>query len=380
MRRVRALVLGGAVALGVFGAFPTTRIAAQSAPKPSVELSSHTLEPGTTVAIGGAHWPEGSTLQAALCGNRALDGSANCVPDTAVTMKPGPDGVIVSTLPVTIPPAPCPCVVFVNLLASDLQFRLPVKVLGAPVAPLERHLPSRATNNITTRATVESTTSVGALFGGDADRTLVVELHNTSDVALHRIPVVAAWGKDDADHPIPSRSVTLPPHGTVTVRLPFELDPVSVGSYDVAGTAGIAGNQAAFTSHTSQWPWGLLAILVLVGVGIVVLVIRALRRRHRARKDSVVAPVEEIDLTRVEEPESIWLEEPEPIWLEEPEPIWLDEPEPIWLDEPESIWLEEPEPIWLDEPEPISWNWISWNPDRDERAGAADGSRTPTRW
>ena len=282
MRRAWALVLSGTVVLGAFSAFMSAATAAQSPPKPTIELSPQTLEPGKTVTITGAHWPEGSTLQASLCGNRALDGSANCVQDTAVTMTPGPDGAILDALQVTMPPAPCPCVIFVNLLASNLQLRLPVQVVGAPFAPAMRHAPPKITKSISAEASVESTSSSGALFGGGAGRTLVLELHNKANVAIHRVLVVATWGKNERDHPIPSKLVLLPAHRTVTVRLPFELDPLALGGYEVRGAAGVAGNRVGFATHTSQWPWGLIAVLVLVVLGILVLVLRAIRRRGGA--------------------------------------------------------------------------------------------------
>jgi hypothetical protein len=261
---VRALARAVLAATVVLVATAGTAHAGQRAPEPTVVLSTTNLTPGTPVSIIGKHWPSGSLLQASLCGNRALDGSANCVPDTAVTMTPGPDGSFEDALQVTIPPVPCPCVVLVTRLdANDLEV-IPVEIVGAPVAPVELHAPPKLQNSLKAQVKVESSTTLASVLGGAADRTLVVTLHNDANVPVRGALMVSFWGKDTANHPIPTRLVTVPARGTVTVRVPFELDPLSIGGYDVKGVAGTNGNTVEFSSSTSQWPWGLVIVLVLV--------------------------------------------------------------------------------------------------------------------
>ena len=203
--------------------------AADAGPKPTITLSSSTLTPGQSVIVEGAHWPQGATFQALLCGNGGVDGSANCVPDTAVIATPGPDGGFTEPLQVTMPPVPCPCVLLVTRLDSNMQERIPVQVVGAPVAPVERHQAPKLRDTITASAKVDSSTTLASIFGGAADRTVVLTLHNSANVPVRRALVVSFWGKDKANHPIPTRFVTVPPRGSVTLHMPFQLDPLSIG-------------------------------------------------------------------------------------------------------------------------------------------------------
>ena len=292
VRAFTRAVLVATVAVATVASTASAAVGGERAPKPSVRLSSTTLTPGTTVTVLGEHWASGSLLQASICGNGAVDGSANCVPDTAVTMTPGPDGSFQKPLQVTMPPVPCPCVVLVTRLDSSAQETLPVQIVGAPSAPVEPHEPPKLEDTLSSQVSVESSTTLASILGGAADRTLVVKLHNKANLPVRRALVVSFWGKDTTNHPIPTRLVTVPARGDVTVKIPFQLDPLSIGGYDVKGTAGTTGNTVRFSTSTSQWPWGLLVVLVLVIWLIQHLFVRRSRRALLRREAAAAAAAE----------------------------------------------------------------------------------------
>lgn len=278
MRRAAILALVALVAGAWFTASAPRSVAAS--PAPAIDLSSTKFAPGDSIAITGTHWPQGTTLQAMLCGAEAVDGSVDCVQRAAVTMTPGPDGALQGVLHVYAPPRPCPCVVLVSGLSSSYAQRIPVEVVGVPVAPVSSAAPQSKPLTLEVQVSVSGGTSVASLFGGPAKRVLTVTLRNTGTVAIPHPVVAARWGRGGAPtHAITSRVLAaLPPDTRRTVQLPFELDPLSIGRYHVRGVVTGATKPVGFEAQTSTYPWGLFAI------GLVLLQVVLLALRNRARR------------------------------------------------------------------------------------------------
>ncbi|HEU5307550.1 MAG TPA: hypothetical protein VFW97_09495 [Acidimicrobiia bacterium] len=255
------------------------------APPPTLELSSTVLVPGSSVAIHGTHWPEGTTLQAVLCGANAVDGSVDCVGRAAVTMTPGPTQVVDGTLQVFVPPRPCPCVVLVSGLSSSISRRIPVQVAGTATAPPETASPLAKPPTLTVDAEVSGGTTLASLFGGPAERTVEVRIHNAGSVDVAHPVLTLSWGRSGSpDHLI--RTPRLGPiagGATRTVEVPFDLDALSVGNYEVAGRITGASKPVALHASTSTWPWGLF-VIALVLLQLILLGIRNRVRRRLARK------------------------------------------------------------------------------------------------
>ena len=285
MIRARLLaVLTAAVFAGT--AIPAGATIAASRAEPELHLQTDVLTPGQSVAITGSGWPTGSTLQAVLCGANAVNGSADCVQAAAVTMSPGPNGVVDGLLRVFPPPQPCPCVVVVSSLAPAKSITLPVQVVGTPTAPVRPASPQYQPQPLKVRARVTGASSLGSVFGAPASRTLVLTVTNTGQSSVPNLVVSAGWGRNgNADHLIaPPAAGALAPGQTRRISIPFELDALSFGSYHVAGRVTGTSAPVRFQQETSTWPWGLFVVAVVVLLLMLRGMWKVLRRRIAARK------------------------------------------------------------------------------------------------
>jgi hypothetical protein len=285
MIRARLLVvLTAAVFAGT--AIPAGATIAASAAEPELHLQTDVLTPGQSVAITGSGWPVGSTIQAVLCGANAVDGSTDCAQAAAVTMSPGPHGVVDGVLRVLPPPQPCPCVVVVSSLAPAKTITFPVQVVGMPIAPVRPISPQYQPQPLTVRARVTGASSLGSAFGAPASRTLVLTVTNTGQSSVPNPVVSARWGrKGNPDHLITPPAVSaLAPGQTRRIRIPFELDALSFGRYHVAGRVTATSAPVRFQQETSTWPWGLFVVAVVLLLLLLRRLWKVLRRRIAARK------------------------------------------------------------------------------------------------
>jgi hypothetical protein len=243
----------------------TVPVALAAAPEPTLAVTTPRVKPGQTLSIHGEHWPERTTLHAVLCGANATNGSVDCVEQAAMTVAPGPTGVVDGSMPVFEPPEPCPCVVLVTDLASTFERRLPVTVVGVPSAAID----ADGTNTgaaLQVEARLEGGTTIGSLFGVSARRTLVVTLRNTGAVRVDAPAVTARWGRRSRAEELVGSALAgdLPPGATRTVEIDVELGAPTIGEYTVAGDVAGAGTPITFRTTTSTWPWGWLVIVQAV--------------------------------------------------------------------------------------------------------------------
>jgi hypothetical protein len=255
-------------------------------------LSSTTPNPGDTIRIDGTGWPPGSNLKLEVCGNNALDGTVDCDQPASRIARTFTSGVLEAELVVPVPPKPCPCVVRITELEGRTSVTQPVAIQGVATAPTKSDAPlSRLRPTLRVRASVESATDIGSLFGGAASRTLVVHVRNTGENVVDDALLSASWGKgDDPNHVIPSRTLAqIRPGEARTVRVPFAVDALSAGGYTVAGSVGVVGNRPAFSTTTTQHPLGLYAVVLLLVVSFGLLVRRAVRRRRARRAAEALA-------------------------------------------------------------------------------------------
>ncbi len=272
---VAALVTAPALA-----ATPTSK-------QPVLELGDTTLVPGSSVSVHGSGWPQGTTLQAVLCGANAVDGSTDCAESAAATMSPGRDGIIDDQLEVVEPPKPCPCVVVVSALASPLTQRIPVQVVGVPTAPVVTQSPYQQPPALQVTARVTGGSSLATVFGAPAARTLVVTMANASPTLTVSPVMAAGWSRRGGTEQIITtpRLAPLGPGQRRRVSVPFQLTAFSHGTYYVTGSITGSTVPVYFTAQTSTTPWGLLVVAVLL-LQLVLLAIRNVFRRRLERRDA----------------------------------------------------------------------------------------------
>jgi hypothetical protein len=252
---------------------------------PTVTIDQRVVKPGDVLNVGGTGWPKSSTVKVEICGNNALNGTGDCDQPSSGVFGTWGDGTLHAKLSVVFPPKPCPCVVHATTVSQKQSAITPVGIVGAQVGPAHRDIPTveDRTPLVVVKSQVESSTSLTSFFGGAADRTLVITVHNPTQLPVDGALALARWGKDDLNHLIQGRHFKIGAEDTVTVRLPFQLDALSFGSYVVGGRAGAIANSALFKTDTSQWPWGLVIVLLIILALIVFFIVRAVRRAN-ARK------------------------------------------------------------------------------------------------
>ena len=231
------------------------------------------VEVGERVALVADNWPSNSVVTFEICGQLAVNGSADCDMATSRSAGVGSDGRTGAQLEVTDPPEPCPCVVRATSTSSTRIATTSLDIQGAPFEPVQAD-PARLNpaSLEVVDAEVRSTFGLGALFGASPQGVAVVSLVNTGQGPLEQVPVTVLYGRgdDDATRMAAEPAVArLGPGEERLAKVPFRLDPLSVGTYTVRMEVGEAARQAVVVREITTYPWGLM-VLVLLGLGLVV--------------------------------------------------------------------------------------------------------------
>ena len=261
-----ALVL--ALGVGLVIAFGTpTPSQAGAASLPGLSLDKTVVTPGSTVTVEGAHWPKFRELQASVCGGGLFSVSSDCDLAHAVSFGPADNGVVQTSLVVTIPPVPCPCVVMVTQPYPSEVERLPITIVGSATrrskAVLERSI-LRVSN-----VRVVSTSSWTSWFGAASSRQLIVSVHNGGSTAIQPL-LVARWvqGSDRFVITSPRSAACSPRGGAHGITAPFDLTTFSDGTFPVVGKVSGTGFEVSLASSTSTTPWALYTLGLLAAVAI----------------------------------------------------------------------------------------------------------------
>jgi hypothetical protein len=261
------------------------------------------LVPGETVTISGTGWPENRQLQAATCGGGAQATSQDCDLAHAVDFTTAGDGMPEAALVVTIPPAPCPCVVMVTQTVPSTVRFLPITIVGAPTSPVVQPPPQNPAVTIS-HVHVVSESSWTSWFGAAAPRELVLTVHNGATYPVRPL-LVAQWIQGSSNHVIASPTPrTLPVGGTAQITAPFALSTFAHGDFEVVGRVtggdfedGFASTGDRFAITTSTDPWALYAAGIVLGTGVVVMVLASSIRRRRGytNQPDVSVPIDPHD-------------------------------------------------------------------------------------
>ncbi|WP_329303612.1 hypothetical protein OG410_39725 [Streptomyces sp. NBC_00659] len=263
------------------------------APQPSIGVGSTRLSPGRPATVTGADWPPGATVQAEVCGARALRGSADCDTLRAAVALVAADGTFRVTLIAGAPPSRCPCVIRVTAQPGASSAQLDVELAGQREAPLPSLAPAPRVDVVRTR--LSGSPGLAELFGASPHRTLTVTVRNPGTTALGRAPLIVAWGTGGtADIPV-SAPLTrdLPAGATRTYLVRVTLPAAAFGRYSVGGAYG----PAKFSSATDVYPWGLITTAVLSALLLVYAIGVAARRRFRERPVRAGVPASDATVT-----------------------------------------------------------------------------------
>lgn len=255
-----AVALGAAVALVAAGA-PAVSARAE----PTIALDPTDVAVGAQLAVRLAGWPPGNVL-VEICGNQAQRGSIDCLVGGAASAAVQGDGSGRVTLTVSAPPIPCPCVVRVRPVGSGEIRTAPVTIKGVP----SRTGPPAARTPTVLAASGVRMTGAGpgwaAFFGGPAHRTVTVTLSNTGQAPVldPRLSLTSGRpGRTTVVVPAP-RVDLLAPGQQRTFDLPVTFGAPTWGRYALRGELHGADQPEVFYAHTRSYPWGLLALPVLL--------------------------------------------------------------------------------------------------------------------
>ena len=212
----------------------------------------------------GRNFPPDSDIQTQVCGNNALNGSADCVQSTAQEVSTTKSGLFQMQLVVTIPAKPCPCVIMALDFSSSITPTTPITIIGAPVAPPAG---SRIHKLQVLDAYLTGNGPWTAWFGAPPKRTLVVTVRNPNNAAYVNPPLILAIGNagDTTTHEATTQNLpTIGANATNTYRIPVSFPAVSIGEHQVVGIVGNAGLSKAFKVQTWLFPWGLLLAALIV--------------------------------------------------------------------------------------------------------------------
>lgn len=278
-----AALLGALGVLGVLGVAPA-HAGAVSDDQPSLSLSRGEVRVDSDVEVAGRGLSPGSLVSAVLCGNDAQRGSLDCALGSTVEVGVQEDGSFATSMRVSTPPMPCPCVVVASGGTPE-QLVAPLRIKGHPVlrGRTDRHTTSGPQAQVeVVGSDVESGTSVAGWFGLPATRTLTVRLANGGSLAA--VPrLQLGWGEAGAE---PTNFVQVPrlsalaPGSSTTVEVPVQFDALANGRLVVAGSVLAGGEDAAVAEAVTIRPWGLFAIVgvLLLGLGLRILTLVVRRR------------------------------------------------------------------------------------------------------
>lgn len=253
--------------------------AADAEGAPRLALSAPSVAPGDSLIVTGEGFPANTSAQVVLCGNLALAGSADCDMPHARVAGTNEKGHFATEMAVALPPSPCPCVIQASSLALSSAVTTPVEVVGAPKTQPQGVVPAQPTA-LKAKASLEGSGPTAAWFGGQPHRTLVLDVTNPGTTPVSSPVVQLTVGRGDN----PTTATQAPdlgviaPGETKTYKIPVELDAFAVGNYTVRGVIKGDGEPVTFRAKTGAFPWGLVAVVLLV-VQLVLLAVRDRMRR-----------------------------------------------------------------------------------------------------
>ncbi|HLM94665.1 MAG TPA: hypothetical protein VK283_00035 [Acidimicrobiales bacterium] len=265
---------------------------------PQLVVSPSAVTPGGSAQVVGSGLLYDEDYQLQICGNNFARGSVDCAFASAVTVESTNQGRFSTTVPVVLPPTPCPCVVAALPTAQGPAITGPINIVGAPHETVTVQPP--APKVVIVHAALEGSTQPKELLGFAASRTLVLTVKNTGTASALDVTLSASIGSKPAALPaLPGLS----PGQVRTYRIAVTFPAFSVGTTELSGHVGVAGSSTVpFHVSLSQHPWAWV-IIFLVILQLMLLAIRNLARRRVARNsvDSIDDPEPSSDEAALED-------------------------------------------------------------------------------
>ncbi|MFE2136992.1 hypothetical protein ACFW9X_28055 [Streptomyces sp. NPDC059466] len=290
---VSVAATGSAASTG--SAFAVSAVSAVSAAgNPAVRLSASEAGTGGSVTVTGSGWRPRTLLMMMICGRSVpsrgvIGGTNSCANAGGRAVTTDAEGDFEKRLPVTEPPAPCPCVVHVatdtgGQAAADAVFM----VAGHPVAPLPKES-GGGRLSVLTDTRLDGSGGVLTWFGAPPARDLVFTVGNVGTASV-KDPVFQVGTSHGVFAPQWEEQQwrgTVAPGRKALITLPVELAAGAHGDYTVSLRYG--GKVLAEQPWGVGRPWGVTLFWILLCVVVPAAVFRigmAVVDRARPRRSA----------------------------------------------------------------------------------------------
>ncbi|WRZ09110.1 hypothetical protein OG959_23780 [Streptomyces sp. NBC_00385] len=243
-----------ALLLTATGAGAEERSAAD--PKPAVTLSQKQAGKGGEITVKGKGWRPDTLLMMLICGQSTpargvIGGTNSCANAEGRAVTTDKKGAFTKEMPVTEPPAPCPCVVHVATVTGEQALADAVFVVaGHPVAALPKET-GDGKLAVLAATRLEGDSGLLTWFGAPPSRRLVFTVGNLGSAPVKDpvFQVGTAHGVYAAQWEERQWRGTVEPGRKARIELPVELTAGAHGDYQISLKYG--------TKVLAEQPWGV---------------------------------------------------------------------------------------------------------------------------
>ncbi|MFJ9742684.1 hypothetical protein [Streptomyces sp. NPDC101166] len=248
---------------------PARAEAAAAAGQPTVRLSVPQPGAGGSLTVTGGGWRPHALLTLLICGQATpargvLGGTNSCANADGRAVTTDADGRFSRALPVSAPPAPCPCVVHVaTATGPEARADAALQVAGHPVRPLPAEA-GKGRLTVLTDPLLKGSDGLLTWFGAPPARTLTFTVGNVG-VGAVKDPVFeigTAHGVFAPQWDERQWRGAVAPGGKTRVEIPVELAAGAHGDYTVSLRYG--GKVLDEQPWSVGRPWGVTVFWVLL--------------------------------------------------------------------------------------------------------------------
>ncbi|MGW0938988.1 hypothetical protein [Streptomyces sp. NPDC002666] len=225
-------------------------------PKPAVTLSQKQAGKGGEITVEGKGWRPDTLLMMLICGQSTpargvIGGTNSCANAEGRAVTTDKKGALTKKMPVTEPPAPCPCVVHVATVTGEQALADAVFVVaGHPVASLPKET-GDGKLAVLAATRLEGDSGLLTWFGAPPSRRLVFTVGNLGSAPVKDpvFQVGTAHGVYAAQWEERQWRGTVEPGRKARIELPVELTAGAHGDYQISLKYG--------TKVLAEQPWGV---------------------------------------------------------------------------------------------------------------------------
>lgn len=259
---------------------------------PTVVLLRDELAPGDRMDFSLDGF-DGSAVIISICGNDALRGSVDCnmIESEGLRLNRG-GGTTLSSIPVAVPPAPCPCLVRV-VDADNTQLAVaPLVIIDHPVAPTVG--PSGFVQPFVVEISADQASAgiserLRSSAAGATTYDVTVQVRNRSSQPVERVVLAGSVGRNSNEDLVVldlADPGSIKPGQTWEEVVQAELPSPVWGEAVWQVTASGNGPSVTATTTTNHRPWLLIVLIVVLILDLLILaarlVVRLVRRGDAA--------------------------------------------------------------------------------------------------